>query len=947
VPEQNPTIAARPRAGLWLDLGLVTVQRKDKPSWLSRRVGLWLDLGLVTALLVLAALPLIVLRDLTRREAPPLAGVCCALGGGLVALWLAAARWLGRTAPPQAPSRPGPAGAPALWGRVEFTAAGVLLLALTLVTFYRPMLKQFWTGHDDLMNLDPVMSAAWCTAADAGGNRPLTFTLAALSRALLPGRIEAFLWLAVTLWWANALLLFAILRCLFPRASAVPWLAAAFLVLSHGDPFRYMVMFATNYYQTGLFFFQSGLWLFLVSSRRQSRALLLASCLCLGATLLASESFFPLALLAPVLLWRTGRRGRALGVWSYFWIGTMALLAVRLCAFLLAPLPSATYQENLARAALRDPHVLWDRFVTRVAAILTYFRLTGPLGPYRGPCLLAASLAVGLAWLATRQARAAGASRRRLAAGAGLAALACVLGTLPFLPLHTVARALFLAAPAQAALLACCLCLAVSFLPRPAGRLAVAACLGYVAAVAAAESHREQDRECPDRFANLAHLLDQLPRVSPDTLILLVPAKDEDVPRCVLQNHTLSESARLSFGTAVYLANFQDPYGYQVTFTRDGVAAQNPKRGLGAWRYEQVVAFRLGTDWGLTLLRHLPPGLLPEGSRAEGYDPLARIVPGPVPPPPYFRPPAGADRLRDLFDREDGLLLGEHWARLETDDGHLCRFAEDGAELVVNPLGQESRQLRLELAPGPRYAGTPCLLEAVDEAGRVVASATLLGRQEVLLTVPTCPARLSVLRLQVREGTAAGDHPFRAFRPGGRVSDCRPPAEPADIAGDSLRLGKNWLGPEPDDRGKRFRWARTDAEVQPGVFHGPGEELVLDLEPNPVLGGRPCRLQVLDESGRVLAQASVRGREEVRAALPAETRAASVFRLHVEGGDSPVPIDPKELYFRVYSCRCLPCCPAAAAAAARGRRGTAAAAQQPVAGPWNLFLPRLLFPGPA
>src|SRR5439155_305603 len=151
---------------------------------------------------------------------------------------------------------PGPAEAPGFWKRLEVVAAGALLLGLTVVTFYQPLLKQFWGGFDDLMNLDPVKASFWSIYSDIGGSRPLTFPLVALVRGLFPGRIDVFLWLGAGLWWANGLLLFALLRRLLPRARAVPWLAAALLVLHHADPVRFLVLFATIYYQTGVFFFQ-------------------------------------------------------------------------------------------------------------------------------------------------------------------------------------------------------------------------------------------------------------------------------------------------------------------------------------------------------------------------------------------------------------------------------------------------------------------------------------------------------------------------------------------------------------------------------------------------------------------------------------------------------------------------------------------------------------------
>ena len=319
----------------------------------------------MTTFLVLAAMPLVILRDLTRWEPPPFAAAFGTLGVILGVLWPALARRLRRTSCAEITAQPYPSEPPASGVWVEWATAAVLLLALTFLTFYQPMLKQFWGAPDDIWNLDPSRSCVWSAETDYSGNRPMIFPLVALARSLFPDRIEAFLWLGVTLWLANALLLVGILRCVLPRGSAVPWLAATFLVLSHGDPFRYLVMFATNYYQAALFFFLMGLWLFLVSGRWRSRWLLLAAVLFLGAALLATESLLPLALLGPVLLRQTGTRGRALGlVGAIFWVGTVALLALRLLVFFFQPTPmGAGYQTGIAREACRDPLLLWHGFL--------------------------------------------------------------------------------------------------------------------------------------------------------------------------------------------------------------------------------------------------------------------------------------------------------------------------------------------------------------------------------------------------------------------------------------------------------------------------------------------------------------------------------------------------------------------------------------------------------
>jgi hypothetical protein len=867
------------------------------------RAGLWLDLACITALLLLAAFPLIVLRDMARFEAPPHAARFVTLGGGLALLWLAAARRLRSTS--AAVTESPPAETPGAWGWALGAAAGGILLALTLVTFYQPMLKQFWNGYDDLWHLEPTMATPWSVYFDRQLNRPLTFSLSALARTLGPARIDTFLWLGVGLWLANGLVLFAVLRQMFPRASAVPWLAAAFLVLSHSDPTRYAVMFATVIYQTALLYCQGAVWLFLVSYRTQRRSLLLGSCLFLGAALLSTEGLFPLALLGPVLLWVSGRRGRDFVVWSYFWVGTMGLLAVRVGIFFwFFPRPTAEcYQFNVARYALQNPQLFWEGLAAKVTSLLVYFRRTGSLEPYLGACLAAASLAGALAWVATRRSGALRGSRWGLAAGVGLAVLAFALGLVPFVLLvGTPGRAQYFAAPGLATLLACAVCLVAGWLPRLVGRLAVAACLGYVALLAAAESHREQDATGPNRFVGLVHILEQLPRMTPDTLVVLVPEQGTALPPCVphMQQYTLPEAARMTLGIPVFIANVDDPSKSKVCFKQEGVTAHTSISSYQK-RYDQVVAFRLGADLGLSLLRRLPPALVPAGSHVERYDPLARILPAPAPRVPYFRYPAGTERWCDLFDSDAGVLLGQNWSRLETDGRRLFRWACRDAELVVSSPGHKGRELRLELEPGRRYLGKVCPLEVLDEASRVVATATLRGRQEVRLTVPTNPTRVSVLRLRVRDDSRA-DRAFRLFRPGGKARRCRlPDPQPPDIAHDGLKLGANWHPPQSHG-GEVSRRAGEGAEVSLGVLGTAHRALALEVEPGP--GGVPCPLEVRDEAGRTLARVRVQGRQQIRVPLPAEPRAGAVFRLssgrdHAEG---PVSLPPLDVRF--FSCRC-------------------------------------------
>src|SRR5262249_44075358 len=156
----------------------------------------------------------------------------------------------------------------------------------------------------------------------------------------------------------------------------------------------------------------------------------------------------------------------------------------------------------------------------------------------------------------------------------------------------------------------------------------------------------------------------------------------------------------------------------------------------------------LAGDGSLSLLRRLPSGLVPPGGAAARYDPLTCARPWPGAELPYLRYPAWADCPPDLFDMAEGLVLGQGWGPLECHDGPLSRRAAPDAELAINPLGQARGTLRLEVEP--TFPGRRGHLEALDEDGRVVASAPLAGRQVVRLGLPANLGRAGLFRLRFR-----------------------------------------------------------------------------------------------------------------------------------------------------------------------------------------------------
>jgi hypothetical protein len=888
------------------------------------------DLGFLCGMLIAVALPLIALREspfasgegsllegrkgfpasTTPAWAAALRGPCYLLAAVLALAWVRGGR--GSRYFPGAPPA-GEAVAPARptggWRLAAWT--GGLLLALVLVAYGRPLLVHFWGGYDEFVAFEDICARPWSDVCDRWFNRPLTGWSYALAQLLTPGRVEGYLVVAVALCFANAWLLFTLVRGLLPAAGKVAAAAAVLLVVSRAEPSRFFVLWTACYYNATLFLLLLSLWAFWRSYERQQRGLLLLACATLGGALLASEGVLPLAMLSPVCLWLRRRDNRGFAVWACAWCGTAAVLVARFAVFLRIRGGEA-YQAQLIATVLGDPSLLLHCLGAQLSPFLTYFEVNNSLAGHGLVGLCALALAALLLALPAARAPLPWPRRQQLLA-LGLAALAVLLGIAPFVYLPSVFRTQFFSAPAQAALLAVALGLVVRFLPARLGRWALVGAVGLLAGNATVATWRSQESARANAdilFEKTVHVFQQVhafaPRLPSDTLILYFLDEDEKSP--LGANYALARTSLLTLGVPAVLVNGEDASAWTVRtrFTRTGVAATDPFREY-SFRYDQLVAFRLAADGSVSLLRQLPEGLLPEGSQADRYDPLARAGGTPTAPLRFLHYLAWSQRPLDVVPVEDGVLLGAGWSALKAGAGEVSREAANDAELVVNPRGCACRALDLDLEPAGS-PGAPRELQVLAQDGRVVARTTVTERQAIHLSLPTNPQRPSVFQLRLLEGgvpVSSGPDgvAFRVYRRGEGVVFARPTvARQRDVVGQGLRVGDHWY-PLEEFGGLRFRWVNNDAELCVGLKAVGDRGLLLDLEPGPGLGGEPCRLSVRDRRGGVLATACVRGRETVRLPLPAAPGPGAKLYLHVEGGGRPTPNDPRRLNFRVFDCR--------------------------------------------
>ena len=153
--------------------------------------------------------------------------------------------------------------------------------------------------------------------------------------------------------------------------------------------------------------------------------------------------------------------------------------------------------------------------------------------------------------------------------------------------------------------------------------------------------------------------------------------------------------------------------------------------------------------------------------------------------------------------------------------------------------------------------------------------------------------RKNVIRLCTREGI------FTVTPEGWRANE----AEDITNPGSGIHFGSGWFAVERWDSKEPFRWIANEAEVILDKIPPHSGILELDVEAGPGVDANAPALQVLDESGSLVAEWDVQGRSKLELVLPpALGPRKRRFRLFVPSGGLPVPNDPRILNFRIFRC---------------------------------------------
>ncbi len=588
--------------------------------------------------------------------------------------------------------------------RSRLLLATGLLFAFAMTAFFLPLRLHFWGGYDEVNSLADKWAVIWSDAQDTKAGRPLLGMQSFIASVLTPNRIEGVLYVAIGLCFVNALLLMGIIRRLLPGGVLIGMAAAVLFVVNRSEPLIFFVAWATNFYWMALFWFLLALYLLLVSHNRKSRWLLALSCVSLGAALLTNEGLFLLTLLGPLLLYfQRDARSRLL-VWTSAWFGTVVLFAVRFATYFLG---GVSYQGKiLATANLQDILVHAGHLLLGAGS---YFSVPISLPEHWGFWLLGFGLAA--AAICSVQDLAGPIRPGICLAGMATAALANILAIAPFAPLTTEWRTQYFAGAAQAVFVAFGIALLASVIWQRFGRLAAVVLSTLVAANAAAQAWSSQEStKSTIRFEKTVHVFKQIHAIAPnlpnDTLLLFYLEDGTDTPLGV--NYHVVNMSQLVLGVPALQVNFSDPHGVTARFGKDDIEVRLWDQRVLHYHYDQVVAFRLSRDGTVALL-----GDLPESSQSgpvRGHAPFARLAGGSVGELRFLRYLSSSERAVDVFDTETGIMFGRNWGELVDVGGQVGRWADNDAELIVNPAGRD--RVRASVRDRPQRHGPPACLGA-------------------------------------------------------------------------------------------------------------------------------------------------------------------------------------------------------------------------------------------
>ena len=473
-------------------------------------------------------------------------------------------------------------------------------------------------------------------------NRPLNFLWTVPGGLLSPNGFTGYYVVHGLYLWLAGVLVFMVLRRLWPEVPCFALLAASFVVTwAPSDRARLSTVQMTLC--SGFTMSMLLAVFLLVEARwRGNRTLLVAAGATAWVTIRGYEATLPLLLVAPLLAVCVPAGGSGWPrAWWMAWAAPVALATAQALAPVLVAGGATWYQMEHAGLDAQPPAVL-SRLVHQYAGHLLPLVTSNPSELRHGRVALAAALLVGGCALIQRFARdgVAGNARPRralLTIAGGL--VAAGLGYGPYV-LSRIGRSTdrteFVSGPGIAVALAAAAVLAAHTVPPPRRWLVAAALGAWVVAVGtgrtlAMQQYWDRHSAFPEQAATVRDLERVAPDLRPGTLVVLVD--DCHSWQTVLSfRHAVEWTYRRRATGLLWRRGLRGQLLYPTAFGTEGVRTVPWDSIQDAWgdrptlhHYDEIVAVRRQGNCRLRLARQWPEELppLPPGAR---YAPTERIL---------------------------------------------------------------------------------------------------------------------------------------------------------------------------------------------------------------------------------------------------------------------------------------------------------------------------------
>ncbi|MEM6691484.1 MAG: hypothetical protein AAF664_18800, partial [Planctomycetota bacterium] len=627
----------------------------------------------------------------------------------------------------------------------------VVLAALTWVGFDQLLRLNFWGGFDEFQAWDPRYNVPWSFDFEKLNGRPMLGSAYWLGNILGNYHISGHLAFASILVLANALLLYAIVRSIFPGSYGLALAVSALSIVNPTDPLRFYPLWAASPYRLAVAYLLVAIWAHIKVIRQRRVAWIMISTMFLTASLLMYEAAYPVAFLVPIATLMWCRADRFARYASVAWLVQFGVVACRLVQFQLGV--DRSYQRDQLLGNDLSLKVLGKNYLVHLEQIKEFFDLSNYWSDHflLGVALFASS--VWAIYVISKQ-QDEQASQRKLFWLGTAALVSILLSLLPYAILGGNERTQFFAGPAQVLWICCTAKWVVGRFANNTKRgtfqaLSMAAIVGFLVANAVVESKGKQlEASSKQTYATTVAICDQISDIigkcEQDTVVGLLPSDDLNLGA----DYLLAAGGEHWVGAPVFAIGKQRIQYTNVDFGEDGFVASVCGKPIGKRRYDQLVLFRVDPRGFVYYESEWPcDDRLPKS--CDSYAPETCIVLNDGGFPRKLALTGTSVSLPMPVECDSKVVLGERWGTASVGESVIEHPFADGAELWINPKAQTKGLLSLELAdPKELRTGEDVFLCVEYPDGRQTEKVLVSKNETIEFSVELEPYTLNQLKVR-------------------------------------------------------------------------------------------------------------------------------------------------------------------------------------------------------